>query len=243
MRRGFIGGNCGSIDAGTPESMTVCFHLLLRAFAANLPDLERSQSNPAERVTAPRVDGVVSGRERTVMKEFPSTADVDTLSNAADPDLPGKATEPAAGFPGLGPLTRVETDYGPYPAQTLRVRDRVRLRSGRFCPITRVDRFLLDEAFLARNHDAQPVLIAAGRLGYGFPAEPVLLAPGQKLSDRQRLPATLRTAQDLARAGLAHRRPEQFLTYVTFSFPEPEDVCSGGLWLRVEPIQSCPEFE
>lgn len=170
-----------------------------------------------------------------MVKEFSSTEVVDLVSNAADPALPTKTNEPAVGFPGFGPLTRVETDYGLYPAQTLRVRDRVRLRSGRFCPITRIDRLLLDEAFLTRNHDAQPVLISAGRLGYGLPAEPVLLAPGQKLSDRQRLPPSLSTAQDLERAGLAHRRPEQFLTYVIFSFPEPEDVCSGGLWLRVEP--------
>lgn len=215
--------------------MTVCFHPLLWEFAANSPDLERSWFNPAERLTALCIDRVVSGRERPVVKEFPSTADVDMLSNAADPALPAKSKEPAASFPGFGPLTRVETDYGHYPAQTLRVRDRVRLRSGRYCPITRIDRILLDEAFLTRNHDAQPVLIPVGRLGYGLPAEPVLVAPGQKLSDRQRLPASLSTAQDLARAGLAHRRPEQFLTYVIFSFPEPEDVCSGGLWLRVEP--------
>jgi hypothetical protein len=79
------------------------------------------------------------------------------------------------------------------------------------------------------------VLIEPGRLGYGLPAEPVLLAPGQKLSDRQRLPASFQTAGDLLRAGFAHRRPERFLTYVAFSFSEPEDVCSGGLWLRVEP--------
>lgn len=138
-------------------------------------------------------------------------------------------------IPGFGPLTRVDTDFGLLAVQTLRVGDRVRLRSGHFCPIARVDRLLLDEAFLERNHEAQPVLIEAGRLGFGLPAEPVLLAPGQKLSDRQGIPATLSTPYDLFRAGMAHRRPERFLTYVTFSFVEPEDVCAGGLWLRVEP--------
>jgi hypothetical protein len=137
--------------------------------------------------------------------------------------------------PGFGPLTRIETDFGHFPAQALRVRDRVRLRTGRFCPIARVDRLLLDEAFLDRNHDVQPILIQPGRLGYGFPAEPVLLAPGQKLSDRQGLPASLGTARDLLLAGMAHCRPERFLTYVVFSFTEVEDICSGGLWLRVEP--------
>jgi hypothetical protein len=138
-------------------------------------------------------------------------------------------------LPGFGPLTRIDTDYGHLPAQTLRVRDRVRLRSGRFCPILRIDRLLLDEAFIERNQDVQPVVIEAGRLGYGLPAEPVLLAPGQKLSDRQGLPPSLCTARDLMRAGMAHRRPERFLTYIVFSFAEAGDVCCGGLWLRVEP--------
>jgi hypothetical protein len=164
-------------------------------------------------------------------------------STATDPARPapvaplsmGVEAEPVWSPPGFGPLTRIETDFGHFPAQALRVRDRVRLRTGRFCPIARIDRLLLDEAFLNRNHDAQPVLIQPGRLGYGFPAEPVLLAPGQKLSDRQGLPASLSTARDLLRAGMAHCRPERFLTYVVFSFVEAEDVCSGGLWLRVEP--------
>jgi hypothetical protein len=137
---------------------------------------------------------------------------------------------------GFGPLTRIETDYGPVPAHTLEVTDLVRLRTGRFGPIARVDRLLLDDAFLDRNQDAQPVLIQPGRLGYGLPVEPVLLAPGQKLSDRQKLPASLGTAHDLLLAGIAQRRPERSLTYIVLSFEEPEDVCSGGLWLRVEPI-------
>jgi hypothetical protein len=138
-------------------------------------------------------------------------------------------------LPGFGPLTPVETDHGPYPAQALRVRDRVRLRSGRFCPISRVDRYQLDEAFLDRNEHAQPVLVPAGRLGYGLPKAPVLLSPGQKLAVGPGSSPTLHKARDLLDAGIALRRPERFLTYVVFSFEEPEDVCSNGLWLRVEP--------
>lgn len=138
-------------------------------------------------------------------------------------------------MPGFGPLTPIETDYGPYPAQALRVRDRVRLRSGRFCPIVRVDKLILDEAYLARNEEAQPVLVQSGRLSYSLPKAPVLLAPGQKLASGQPFSPTLRTARDLLRTGIGLRRPERFLTYVLFSFDEPEDVCSAGLWLRVEP--------
>jgi hypothetical protein len=138
-------------------------------------------------------------------------------------------------LPGFGPLTPVETDHGPYPSQALRVRDRVRLRSGRFCPIVRVDRYQLDEAFLEHNEDAQPVLVPAGRLGYGLPKAPMLLSPGQKLSVGSASNPMFHTARDLLDAGIAFRRPERFLTYVVFSFEEPEDVCSNGLWLRVEP--------
>jgi hypothetical protein len=153
------------------------------------------------------------------------------------------ATRPIRDLPGFGPLTPVETDFGPYPAQTLRPRDRIRLRSGRYCPVVRVERLLLDEAFLARNQEAQPVLVLPGRLGRGLPAAPLLLAPGQKLSGGQGLPESFSTARDLLRAGVAQRRPEQFLTYIVFAFAEPEDVCSGGLWLRVEPAAAPPRDE
>lgn len=145
------------------------------------------------------------------------------------------ATSFARNIPGFGPLTPVETDFGHVPAQALRLRDRVRLRSGRYLPITRIDRLLLDENFLVRNHEAQPVLVTPGRLGHGLPASPILLAPGQKLASGQALSASLVTAHDLLQAGMAYRRPETFLTYVVFGFDTLEDVCAGGLWLRTEP--------
>lgn len=137
--------------------------------------------------------------------------------------------------PGLGPMTPVETDWGHFPAQTLRERDRVRIRSGGYKPILRVDRLLLDEAFLEQVDDAQPVLVQAGRIGYGAPKEPVLLAPGQPLAPFQGLPPTVETARDLLRIGIGLRRPETFLTYVVLHFDEPVDICASGLWLRIEP--------
>lgn len=141
----------------------------------------------------------------------------------------------ARDIPGFGPLTPVETDFGNVPAQALRLRDRVRLRSGRYCPIAWIDRMLLDEHFLVRNHEAQPVLVPPGRLGQGLPTTPVLLAPGQRLSGGQGYAAMHRTAHDLLQSGIAYRRPETFLTYVVFGFDAPEDVNAGGLWLRVDP--------
>jgi hypothetical protein len=143
--------------------------------------------------------------------------------------------------PGLGALTTVETDWGHFPAQALRERDRVRVRSGGYRPITRIDRLLLDDAFLEHFPDAQPIQIEAGRIGYGMPKDPVLLAPGQALAPGQGLPHGLNTARDLLRAGFGHRRPERLLTYVAFGFDEPVDVCCAGLWLRVEP--RAPEID
>lgn len=141
----------------------------------------------------------------------------------------------AKDIPGFGPLTPIETDFGQVPAQALRLRDRVRLRSGRYCPIVWIDRLLLDENFLRRNHEAQPVLVPPGKFRHGLPACPVLLAPGQRLSGGQGYAPSLRNAHDLLQAGMAYRRPETFLTYVTFGFDAQEDVCAGGIWLRVEP--------
>ncbi len=147
----------------------------------------------------------------------------------------GTPTSSAWNIAGFGPSTQIDTDYGPRPAQTLRVGDLVRLRSGRFGPIVRIETLQVDEADVDDISAAKPVLIGRARLGFDFPIRPVLLAPGQKLSDRQRLPETYRTAGDLLRAGFAQRHPESLLRYVVFSFAAAEDVCAGGVWLRVEP--------
>lgn len=155
-----------------------------------------------------------------------------------DPIQPSGAASPTHDLPGFGPLTPIQTDFGLVPAQALRARDRVRLCSGRYCPIDWIDRWLLDEAFLAHHQDAQPVLVRPDRLGNGLPAQPILLAPGQKLSGGQGYCTLLRTARDLLRGGMADRNPERFVTYVVFGFAEVEDVCSAGLWLRVEPPQA-----
>lgn len=152
-----------------------------------------------------------------------------------DPLQAGAPLAGVADIPGLGPLTPVETDFGQVPAQALRVRDRLRLRSGRYSPITWIDRLLLDEAFLDRNHEAQPVLVSPGKMGPGAPSMPILLAPGQPLSAGQGYGASFRTARHLLDAGMAHRRPERFLTYVTFGFDAEEEVCAAGLWLRMPP--------
>jgi hypothetical protein len=163
--------------------------------------------------------------------------------HSAHPASGDVATGSTTSLVGFGPLTRFETDFGQVPAQALRVRDRLRLHGGRYCPIRRIEKVFFDEAFLDRNPDAQPVLIEPGSLGLGLPSEPILLAPGQKLSGRQGLPVSYERARDLLGTGKAHRRTEQLVTYVVISFGEPVDICSGGLWLRAErlPVQPADE--
>jgi hypothetical protein len=134
---------------------------------------------------------------------------------------------------GFAPMTPIETEFGPFPAQTLRERDRVRVRSGLFRPILRVERLVLDEDFLDRNPDAQAVQVGADALGRGFPTAAILVSPAQVLSGSHGPSATPREARDLLVGGRAHRRPERLLTYTVLSFGEPVEVRSEGLWLLV----------
>jgi hypothetical protein len=139
-------------------------------------------------------------------------------------------------FPGFGPLTRVDTMSGPFPAQALRVGDRVRTRRGNFAEIRWVDRVVLDEEFLHKHPEAQPVLIPARSLGRGLPASDVVLSPGQKLSlDGLLMPRSSCVASDLVRANGARRKIETIFTYTMFLCAQPEEVKVEGLWVKLEP--------
>jgi hypothetical protein len=139
-------------------------------------------------------------------------------------------------FPGFGPMTRVDTMSGPFPAQALRVGDRVRTRRGAFAEIRWVDRVVLDEEFLHHHAEAQPVLIPAKSLGRGLPAHDVLLSPGQKLSlDGLLMPRSSCVASDLVRANGARRKIETIFTYTMFLCAKPEEVKVEGLWVKLEP--------
>lgn len=125
---------------------------------------------------------------------------------------------------------------GPFPAQALRVRDRVRTRNGGFAEIRWLDRVVLDEEFLHHHPEAQPILIPAGALGRNLPAHPVTLSPGQKINcDTLMGPRGLRTADSLLSAGKGIRRPETMVTYTMFTCAAPVEVKVEGLWLLLEP--------
>lgn len=139
-------------------------------------------------------------------------------------------------FPGFGPLTRIETISGPFPAQALRVGDRVRTRRGSYAEIRWLDRVVLDEEFLHHHPEAQPVLIPGKSLGRGLPANDILLSPGQKIGlDGLMMPRMSCVARDLIGAHGARRRSETMMTYTMFTCARPEDVKVEGLWIKLEP--------
>lgn len=139
-------------------------------------------------------------------------------------------------FPGFGPMTRIETMIGPFPAQTLRVGDRVRTREGAFAQIRWLDRVVLDEEFLHRHPEAQPVMVPAHAFGRDTPKSDILLSPGQKIfSERFLAHRGPRTAEELLDAGSAHRRPETMITYTMFICERPVEVKVEGLWAPLEP--------
>ena len=140
--------------------------------------------------------------------------------------------------PGFAPMTRVMTSFGAVYAQALREGDMVRTRSGQFERIQWLDRVSLDEDFMARNPDAQPILIRAGALGRGVPSEDVLLSPGQSVSPNEvgLIRKTVRARDLLGRPGIL-RKAETSICYTRFHMGTAADVLCEKLWISVNPEQ------
>ncbi|MCU0907005.1 MAG: Hint domain-containing protein [Rhodobacteraceae bacterium] len=155
---------------------------------------------------------------------------------AADPD-PETATHRGLwSMPGFGPMVRVVTSFGPVPAQALRQRDLVRTRSGEFRRIEWMDRMVLDEGFLKSVPSALPVLVRAGALGSGLPANDIVVSPEQVLciAGPGVAPRHVVARELLTRPGVM-RKPEQIFTYTRFHCGEPVEVQAEGLWLTANP--------
>jgi hypothetical protein len=153
---------------------------------------------------------------------------------------PAQAQPPGAAgvceLPGFGPMTRITTDLGPFPAQTLRVGDRLRIRSGAYRPIVWLDRIVLDEDYLARHPEGLPILIRADAMGRGMPEQDVMLAPGQPVRAGQvQSGAAPRPARALLSGPRVMRKPETLVTYTVFHCGQAVDVHVDGLWVPVAP--------
>lgn len=139
-------------------------------------------------------------------------------------------------LPGFGPMLRVVTSFGPVPAQALRQRDLVRTRSGEFRKVEWVDRMVLDEGFLKSVPSALPVLIRAGALGAGLPANDIVVSPEQMLCIAgPGVPPRHVVARELLNRPGVMRKPEQIFTYTRFHCGEPVEVQAEGLWLAANP--------
>lgn len=165
----------------------------------------------------------------------PSGAE-DVSASAATGGPSGGVVERKWDFPGFGPLARIETEFGEFPAQTLRMRDRVRTKSGTFAEIRWLDRVVLNEEFLHRHPEAQPILIAAHALGRGLPKRDLLLSSGQRLIlEGGSRPRQEVTAGQLLRTGKAVRKPETVMTYTFLTCAVPVIVHVEGIWTYLEP--------
>ena len=139
-------------------------------------------------------------------------------------------------FPGFGPLTRIETEFGAFPAQTLRVGDRVRTRQGPLMQIRWLDRVVLNEEFLHAHPEAQPIVVPANALGRGYPRQDIVVSPGQKLYAEGGIAARrIVTADELRRGGKAKRKPESIVTYTFLTCATPVEVRVEGITAPLEP--------
>ncbi len=140
---------------------------------------------------------------------------------------------------GLGPMTRVTTAYGEYPAQTLRERDRILTKSGEFIPIKSVNRVTFDGEYLAYHPKVQPILIRAGAFAQGIPTADILLAPYQRIHASQALiKPPVATAVEAIGGPHVCRKPESMITYTVLGFDRDAVIRCEGLWLDVEICKS-----
>lgn len=139
-------------------------------------------------------------------------------------------------LPGFHGKARVLTDIGLMPIEALRRRDKVRLASGAYVPVAMVDKIDLDEDFLSRHQNAQPILITAGSLARGRPEVDMMVSPGQ-LINAAPLPddsGFLSAAELASRPGIMFRASAT-ATYFVFHVGQTSDVLIEGLWCRTSP--------
>ena len=181
----------------------------------------------------------MGGIEKSMMSEAEVLARV--LAQAPAPVQPVAKQRPAPqkrpwDLPGFQGKARVLTDIGLMPLEALRRRDKVRLASGAYVPVMMVDRIDLDEDFLRRHPNAQPVLITAGSLARGRPEVDVVLSPAQMVNAAP-LPQDsgfLSAAELAVRPGVMVR-PSATATYFVFHVGQKSDVLIEGLWCRTTP--------
>lgn len=139
-------------------------------------------------------------------------------------------------LPGLCWNASVMTSFGALPAQVLRKHDPLRLTDGQIARIAWVDKIQLDEDFLHAFPDAQPVLIRAGALAQGRPAQDLLVSPHQKIAVAgANFTTELRLARDLLDRPGVLRQAQTMVTYHLFHCGQPARISVEGLSLYTAP--------
>ncbi|MDF0599510.1 Hint domain-containing protein [Psychromarinibacter sp. C21-152] len=151
-----------------------------------------------------------------------------------DRDAPPVAAVPVRWtLPGFAAMTRLSCSFAEVHAGALRARDLVRTRHGEFVPILWVKRFQLDDDFLARRPDAQPIRIRPHALGPGLPDADILLSPGQRLAPVPGRFAQPVRAGDLLDLPGVFRQPETSVCYTLFRLGAPAEIRAAGLYFQV----------
>lgn len=149
---------------------------------------------------------------------------------------PSAEGEKAWTLPGLCWNASVMTSFGALPVQVLRLHDPLRMGDGTIARITWIDKVQLDEGFLAAFPDAQPVLIRAGALGPGLPAQDITVSPSQKITVRGPNYGTeMKMARDLLGRPGVLRQPQTLVTYYLFHCGKAAKVSAEGLSLLTTP--------
>lgn len=186
-------------------------------------DRFRPKSDLAKRATLPAVDEVEGSvsRPKQAVSHRPAVDGVEQWP-----------------LPGLAPMTRVRTTFGDVHAIALRKGDEVLLRSGDYAAIQWLNRIKLDEHVLALKPDSNPVVLDAGSLGGGAPANEIMVSPRQVVcaDDQTGLNTAREAAMLVSRPGVRRLR-ETGLSYTMLHVGESADIYCEGLYLRF-PIEA-----
>lgn len=149
-----------------------------------------------------------------------------------------KSSDPVSRIAGFGPNTHVLTPEGELPVEWLATGDRLITRDHGAQPILWMGRVRLTRERLEGTPETQPISIAEGALGPGFPAHPTWLAHRTKvlLSGSE---VALHAGTDEALSEIGYlRKPGQIedtpecdgIFYTQILLPMHEVVSANGLW-------------
>ncbi|MDK3075459.1 Hint domain-containing protein [Sedimentitalea sp. JM2-8] len=139
-------------------------------------------------------------------------------------------------LPGFAAGCRLSTSFGELPIEALRLRDRVKTRSGAYRQVEWIDEIRLDADFMARHPEALPIQIRTRTLGPCSPVRDIVLSPGQMIFASDVFGGNMMgAASELEGLPGVSRLPRSEMTYFMFHCGQQEAVCVDGAWFLVSP--------